>query len=66
MKTGQQVYLAFSPESKGTVSAVEKDRIRVTWPKRWAMIDKDKTVLLGRERVWYDKSVVRFLIPVGA
>ena len=60
MKTGQQVHLTFSPECKGTVSAVTRDRIRITWPQRWATIEK-QTVKLPRERVWYHKSVVRFL-----
>src|SRR6201986_5590356 len=31
VKTGQQVHLKFSPDVKGTISAVERGRVRVTW-----------------------------------
>ena len=54
MKIGQQVHLKFSPDCTGTVSAIERGRIRVTWPRRWAALDKNTTVHLPRERVWYD------------
>lgn len=55
MKTGQQVHLKFNPEAKGTISAVEKTRVRVTWPQRWATIEK-QVIRLPRQRVWYDKA----------
>jgi len=54
MKIGQQVHLTFSPESKGTISKIEPGRVQVTWPRRWASLDKNTTVHLPRERVWYD------------
>ena len=55
VKTGQQVHLKFSPDVKGTISAVERGRVRVTWPRRWATVDKQMT-RLPRERVWYDSA----------
>jgi hypothetical protein len=60
MKIGQQVHLTFSPECKGTVSAVEQDRIRVTWPQQWATVGKQVS-RVPRKRVWYDKSAAKFL-----
>lgn len=56
MVNGQQVHLRFDPEVKGTISAVERHRVRVTWPRRWAVLDKKTTVHLPRQRVWYDRE----------
>lgn len=55
MKTGQQVHLKFNPEVKGTVSAVERGRVQVTWPRRWSTVDK-KMINLPRDRYWYDNA----------
>lgn len=55
MKTGQQVHLKFNLEAKGTISMIERGRVRVTWPRRWSTVDK-KMVNLPRERVWYDNA----------
>lgn len=57
MKAGQQVRIRFHHEIQGTVSAVTADKVLVTWPRRWAVIDNsrggDKMVNLPRQRVWY-------------
>lgn len=53
MNIGTQVHLKFSPDCKGTVSAVEPGRVRVTWPQRYATVEKT-VIKLGRTRVWYD------------
>lgn len=49
MKIGQQVHLIFDPDkTKGTVSAIEPGRVRVTWPRphRGA----------PRLKAWYDNT----------
>lgn len=43
----------FNPEVKGTISAIEHGRVRVTWPRRWMTVEKQMTHL-PRQRVWYD------------
>jgi hypothetical protein len=57
MKQGQQVRLRFHTEITGTVSAVTKDRVLITWPRRWATMDNsqggDKMVHLPRQRTWH-------------
>lgn len=63
MKTGQQVHLKFNPEVKGTVSAVEADRVRVTWPRRWMTVDK-KMINLPRDRYWYDNVTALKVLAV--
>jgi hypothetical protein len=64
MKAGESVFLASSPECRGTVSLVESDRFLVTWHA----YSKDRPEVLSekmgvnvqdasqRTRVWYMKS----------
>lgn len=63
MKTGMQVHLKFNPECKGTVSAVERGRVRVTWPTRYATIEK-QVIQLPRQRVWYDNATALKVLAV--
>lgn len=55
--------MRFNLECRGTISAVEPRRVRVTWPQRWSG-DSKHMERLPRQRVWYSKAdAARVLRP---
>lgn len=71
IKTGEAVFLTIHPEYRGNVSAVEKDRFRVTWHRAYDDVPLNQGDAYDRRnarrmRIWYPNdqtSVIGFGVP---